>query len=396
MNEFRPHTRSASTSELLPNASEMPSSSMLSPQEQPPSPRISSRPSLGPMIKEEPEPVRAQEDSDRRHGLPKIAIPEHEPIAEPVQNQPRLKSPLAREVESVYSDPEDYDNTAEETAVIPVMEEEIPQSTYFEEEEESPAERAARIRSFYREYFEESDYVPGQPIPQPDSGAIIYDPVSGRYVVTGDERPRPPPHRRAMTPPASMAPPRMPAAYHHPRSHSSASGRIAGHPVNAGVPKRPLRPLEPLSNLPSPHKLGRDAEFTALGFSRPKRVMTSPTLAGGDTASVRSGTSSHVPAPSPLKSSYIEIPDLPTPYMLRNSRTYSSLDFAPPRKFAQSDAGSDTGSIRSARTGVNLEAVSRGAGRVSRIPEGLVTTREGMLAMLKPEWEMREMGDRAL
>lgn len=79
--------------------------------------------------------------------------------------------------------------------------------------------------------------------------------------------------------------------------------------------------------------------------------------------------------------------------MLRKSGTFTSLDFAPPSVFRNKErAGSDAGSIRSNRSGVSAmqqDAIRAGAYRVSRIPTGVVSTRDDIANQLKPTWDMR-------
>lgn len=78
--------------------------------------------------------------------------------------------------------------------------------------------------------------------------------------------------------------------------------------------------------------------------------------------------------------------------MLRKSNTFTNLDFAPPKKFKESDTASDAGSIRSNRSGISavqLNALRGGAGRVSRLPGDTVFTQAAMDDQLKPSWTMR-------
>jgi hypothetical protein len=79
-------------------------------------------------------------------------------------------------------------------------------------------------------------------------------------------------------------------------------------------------------------------------------------------------------------------------HLLRKSGTFTSLDFAPPKKFKDPDSMSDAGSIRSNRSGVSamqLGAIRKGAYRVSRLPQDMVPTKDDMTASLKPQWGMR-------
>lgn len=78
--------------------------------------------------------------------------------------------------------------------------------------------------------------------------------------------------------------------------------------------------------------------------------------------------------------------------MLRKSGTFTSLDFAAPRKFRDPDSMSDAGSIRSNRSGISQvqqQAIRNGAYRVSKIPNNVVFTKDDMAATLKPQWGMR-------
>jgi hypothetical protein len=77
---------------------------------------------------------------------------------------------------------------------------------------------------------------------------------------------------------------------------------------------------------------------------------------------------------------------------LRKSGLYTSLDFAPPARFKNSETGSDTGSIRSNRTGISaahVHNIRAGAYRVSRLPAETVGTRDDIASTLRPKWDMR-------
>ena len=78
--------------------------------------------------------------------------------------------------------------------------------------------------------------------------------------------------------------------------------------------------------------------------------------------------------------------------MLRKSGTFTSLDFAAPRKFRDPDSMSDAGSIRSNQSGISqrqLGAIRNGAYRVSRIQKDVVFSKDDMAVTLKPQWGMR-------
>jgi hypothetical protein len=81
-------------------------------------------------------------------------------------------------------------------------------------------------------------------------------------------------------------------------------------------------------------------------------------------------------------------------HSLRETATFTGLDFAPPRKFADaSDSRSETGSIRSNRSGISavqLSAIRSGAGRVSRLPGDTIFTQAVQEQKLKPAWTIRD------
>jgi len=81
-------------------------------------------------------------------------------------------------------------------------------------------------------------------------------------------------------------------------------------------------------------------------------------------------------------------------HLLRKSTTFTALDFAPPRKFGDSsDNRSETGSIRSNRSGISAvqqQAIRAGAGRVSRLPGDQVFTAAALQDTLKPQWGFRD------
>lgn len=79
-------------------------------------------------------------------------------------------------------------------------------------------------------------------------------------------------------------------------------------------------------------------------------------------------------------------------HALRKSGTYTNLDFAPPPRFKNTETASDAGSIRSNGTGISythLHNIRTGAYRISRLPVGMVGTRDDMAASLRPQWDMR-------
>ncbi|TKA42447.1 hypothetical protein B0A54_06897 [Friedmanniomyces endolithicus] len=270
--------------------------------------------------------------------------------------------------------------------------------------EENAELRANRIRSFYKEYFDDS-----RPRPAPahyeedyDAGyadAAIYDPETGGFAMPGRGRPfAQPVGRRAMTPPPRGAP-----ALNHNRHYSSQSasrpqnrGRArTGGPPPPPMLKKKTAPPKPLQGLPTPHKL-RDFDSvisSPIDFAPPS---TYRHYQNGSAPSSPTGPRPYSPsvrAFNPLASSYDELSVMPSPHLLRNSSTFTGLDFAPPNRLGahNESGGSDAGSVRSARSGISarqLDAVRAGAYRVSRIPKEMVTSREDLTAQLRPKLSM--------
>lgn len=268
--------------------------------------------------------------------------------------------------------------------------------------EDNPETRANRIRSFYKEYFDDSKPEPAGAQYQDTydldylTDAAIYDPDTGGFMTAGPGRAanRPfaePMGRRAMTPPPRGA--RTPVGRPHQRQMSAATmGRFG---PRAAMPKKQLPPPMPLKSLPTPHLLKDDtAIFNADDFAPPVSYRDRQAGRGCDSpvGSMRPYSPS-VAAHVPLADTSAELSPMPSPYMMRKSGTYTALDFAPPSRVRAGDGMSDAGSIRSARSGISnmhSDALRAGAYRVSRIAPQMVTTRDDLAVQLKPSWDMRK------
>lgn len=196
----------------------------------------------------------------------------------------------------------------------------------------NPEDRANRIRSFYKEYFDDkrgtmagaggTDYYEDYNQEYLD-GATVWDQETGEFIVNGARPYGEPVTRRAMTPPP-RAPPRFrnesatgnrmygsgQYAPGRPRGHSSASG--AGS--RGRQPKKQLPPPSPLSNLPTPHLLRDDsAIFNANEFAPPTtykdRVAGRPDSPFAD----KRPYSPSVRAFTPLQSSFDDLRVMPSP-----------------------------------------------------------------------------------
>ncbi|KAG6002899.1 hypothetical protein E4U21_002510 [Claviceps maximensis] len=299
-------------------------------------------------------------------------------------------------------------------------------------ESEDPEYRANRIRSFYKEYFDDGKEAP-PPMPQhaPEyyenyessymGDAAYYDAENNAFVMPYAQ----PVTRRAMTPPPAgrfgggpggpgpRGPPRggprgpgsvggmsLPggprgrpragsAAAYGPRPGSSASMGPRGRPVKKNLP-----PPVALPTLPTPSKLQDDsfAIFNAADFAPPDSIRDQASGRSQSPLGERRQYLPKVPIASPLVTAFDELSALPSPHVLRKSSTFTNLDFAPPKKFKDADTTSDAGSIRSNTSGISaaqLDALRRGAGRVSRLPGDTVFTSAALGDTLKPSWDMR-------
>ena len=201
----------------------------------------------------------------------------------------------------------------------------------------NPEQRANRIRSFYKEYFNDSEparaYAPPLETYYEDYGqeyhgdGALFDPASGGYVVAQAPFSEPI-TRRAMTPPP-RAPPRFQGSGHHqynnsnphpmagPRgrafSSTSASARF-GPPVPArGPPRQALPPPGPLRNLPTPHLLQEDAFALPIDFAPPSRYRDRQ-LGRPESPQMQARPySPSVRAHTPLASAFDELPVMPSP-----------------------------------------------------------------------------------
>ncbi|PVI07856.1 hypothetical protein DM02DRAFT_234598 [Periconia macrospinosa] len=270
-----------------------------------------------------------------------------------------------------------------------------------EEANESAEQRANRIRSFYKEYFDDSK-------PEPVDASNVYsdyyedysseyldgtvfDPETGSFVVAHAQGPQAPfaqpVTRRAMTPPP-RAPPRfrsntgrMPP----PRNMSSMSGRMG--------PRKPAPPPVVLSSLPTPAQLKEDtALFNAMDFAPPVSFRERQNGMRPDSPLGNPRPFSPLVRPhTPLASAYDDLAAMPSPHLLRKSGTFTALDFAPPPRFRDPDNMSDAGSIRSNRSGMSQAgrlAIRNGAYRVSKIPKEMVTTKDDLAAQLRPQMSL--------
>ncbi|KAI0882410.1 uncharacterized protein GGS22DRAFT_43616 [Annulohypoxylon maeteangense] len=306
-------------------------------------------------------------------------------------------------------------------------------------ESEDPEFRANRIRSFYKEYFEEIKTDNGKPPPLPQQPAYhedydanylgdtaFFDPETNAFVmpyaqpVTRRAMTPPPSNRRPMPGPGSRGPPGPRGPHGHgphgsmnmpgprrPRAGSTMSASrwaamsprpdsSASNPrnFNNGKPRKPMPPPAALNTLPTPSKL-RDDSMALLGsidFAPPPTFKD--VVAGRSQSPVgeRKPYMLTTPIHSPLVSAFDDTPALPSPHLLRKSGTFTGLDFAPPRRFKDPESMSETGSVVSNRSGIssaNLSAIRAGAGRVSRLPGDTVFTQAAMTDNLKPSWNMR-------
>ena len=205
-----------------------------------------------------------------------------------------------------------------------------------EDPSDNPEQRANRIRSFYKEYFDES-----RPDPFGYYEQVPYYEVYGYGQYNPYEQGMHPPAapyaqgmgRRAMTPP-----PRQASRFHGasravysgssgystpPRVASAMSARPFGSIASApGMPapgfrgrtKKRLPPPAPLSTLPTPHKLKEDAMvFDPLNFAPPTTFRDRQAGRPDSPLGVQRPYSPNVRAHLPLASSYDDLNVMPSP-----------------------------------------------------------------------------------
>ena len=201
---------------------------------------------------------------------------------------------------------------------------------------DNPEQRANRIRSFYKEYFDDSKpakaFAPAPETYYEDYGeefqgdGTIFDPATGQFVVGQAQPYAEPVTRRAMTPPP-RAPPRyrqglnphrsnvsssQPSFDGRARAYSSASGRYG--PNARGPAPRPIPPPAALPTLPTPHLLANaDVLALPMDFAPPSSYRE---RAAGRPDSPRSEMrpySPRVPAHVPLASAFSDLPAMPSP-----------------------------------------------------------------------------------
>ncbi|MCJ1243505.1 hypothetical protein MMC30_000702 [Trapelia coarctata] len=290
---------------------------------------------------------------------------------------------------------------------------------------DNPEQRANRIRSFYKEYFDDSQPARTyQPAPETyyedygqeyQSDGTTFDPVSGQFIVAQAPFAQPI-TRRAMTPPP-RAPPRFQGPGRHQynssnpgpmmppqnrsRAASSASTSARFGPQTRGPPRRALPPPAPLRTLPTPHLLQEDAFALSIDFAPPSGYKDRQAGRPESPMMQMRPYSPSVRSHTPLVSAFDELASIPSPYQLRKSGNFTALDFAPPPRFKNSDTGSDAGSIRSGRSGrsghsatgtmsaAQMHSLRVGAYRVSRIPKEVVGTKDEITNALKPQWNLR-------
>ena len=158
-----------------------------------------------------------------------------------------------------------------------------------EDPSENAEQRANRIRSFYKEYFDDSKPAQARPAPAcyedygdayHQSGNTYHDVRTGEFVTSRAPFAQPM-TRRAMTPPP-RAPPRLHPGHlpQHsmggfaspgPRSFSSASGAYGPGPASRGRPaqQRLGPPPVPLRTLPTPHLMKEGYFGVPIDFAPP-------------------------------------------------------------------------------------------------------------------------------
>jgi len=185
---------------------------------------------------------------------------------------------------------------------------------------ENPEQRANRIRSFYKEYFDDggNSAKPGQPHPTNYfDGSEQFEDGFGYY-----ERPPVQVHSRGPSVYSAIDKRNRSMShdshgyYNGPRPYSNMSGQMGPRPSAKAAPKKGLPPPKPLMVLPTPHKLNNsDGDFlpNVVDFAPPQvfknqRSGTPDSLYGG-----LKPYSPTVRAHVPLNSSFDDLAVIPSP-----------------------------------------------------------------------------------
>ena len=197
---------------------------------------------------------------------------------------------------------------------------------------DNPEQRANRIRSFYKEYFDDSKsvkaYAPAPEVYYEDYGeefqaeGTVFDQTTGQFIVAKAPYAEPV-TRRAMTPPP-RAPPRFQGPSRHQpisssprsmpgRSRAFSSTSAPMGPSSRGRPVRPLPPPSALRTLPTPHLLQEDAFFGTIEFAPPSSYRDRQAGRPSSPRSELRPYSPQIPAHTPLASAFNELPIMPSP-----------------------------------------------------------------------------------
>lgn len=302
---------------------------------------LATRPSEPPVVEitEDHEPYKPKPTELQQPTIPTFSVSEHESPA-PKQSHPAAAAKnLAISVTPEISEPEpapaSKSNRLSNRMSVSGNSRRVSmmglRAQPAEDPHEDPEQRAMRIRSFYKEYFDESkpnpagiyeQYNPydGDFEPEYFEDGALYDPATGDLIPT---KPAPPfaqgqgMPRRAMTPDGMQANPRF-----RPRSNT-ASLQSTGHMNNPAFrdqrppqPKKNLPPPAPLTSLPTPSKLaGNDMDFlNSLDFAPPTTHRDTQLGRAPDSPmGVRRPFSPAVAMHSPLVQSFDDLAALPTP-----------------------------------------------------------------------------------
>ena len=210
-----------------------------------------------------------------------------------------------------------------------------------EDPNDNAEQRANRIRSFYKEYFDDSaparaykadsaDYYEDSGQEYLSDGAI-FDPATGKFIVANAPYAEPV-TRRAMTPPP-RGPPRFQGPQGPPRHGQKMSGPIPRGPRSRAFssastsrmgpgpaphqrgPRRPRKPPAALRTLPTPHLITEDAFTQPIDFAPPSNFRDHQAGRPQSPFGEVRPYSPSVPVANPLASSFLELSAMPSPYV---------------------------------------------------------------------------------
>ncbi|KAK9477285.1 hypothetical protein V1514DRAFT_334383 [Lipomyces japonicus] len=172
----------------------------------------------------------------------------------------------------------------------------------------------------------------------------------------------------------------------HDKYQTSLQRQHNLHPIQTQI--KPITPVEPLSPLPTPHQLDDGSALSSpTSFTAPSRC---PKIG---TANSTSGSPISSPVTSEQQWADVELRSLPTPHQLRNSYSFSGMEFLPQKKYVAATNMHNGFPSSESDTNINSrqfhQSYQVGYTRSNEmVPDDLVP--DNKQESLKPRWSIRK------